>query len=314
MMAESYDHFMIFSLEDTGERVKLDVSEMEFRDNNGINILDQSQVYVIVKEDLRRIFIWNGAYSPTRKKFIASRVASDLQNELLTSAHFHRCKIISVDQGDEPYEFLSAFGFKSLEVSDTENIPQSSLDDDKLIHQWKGPPPKLKEIEPSSPSLTQIAEESYSEKQSEPLDLQKNIINTIISNVVPENFKRQNLILGDFDVFGAVIKKVKIFGKETEEIKWEPIHSSSKGVVQIDNHSLRLYFNNNSGILEGIEILEPLVIDKEITKQEEIDYSKWTVKELKAFCKTHEIKVPSSYRKAQIVKLVEEFSKKNSAS
>ena len=313
-MAEMYDHFMIFSLKDTGERIKLDVSEKEFCDNNGSNILDQSEVYVIVKEDLRRIFIWNGAYSPTRKKFIASRVASDLQNELLTTAHFHRCKIISVDQGDEPIEFLSAFGFKSLEVSDTEIIPQSSLDDDKVIHQWRGPPPKLKEIELSSTSLGEIAEESYSDKQSEPLDAQKNIINTIISNTVPKNFKRQNLILGNFDVFGAVIKKVKIFGKETEEIEWEPIHSSPKGIVQIDNHSLRLYFNNNSGKLEGIEILEPLVITKKTTKQKEIDYSKWTVKELKEFCKTHEVKVPSSYRKAQIVKLVEEFSKKENAS
>ena len=313
MMAESYDHFMIFSLKDTGERIKLDVSEKEFCENNGINILDQSQVYVIVKEDLRRIFIWNGAYSPTRKKFIASRVASDLQNELLITAHFHRCKIISVDQGDEPYEFLNAFRFKSLEVSDIESIPHSWLDDDKVIHQWRGPPPKLKKIEPSSPSLAETAEESYFDKQSEPLDTQKNIINTIISNSVPENFKRQNLILGNFDVFGAITKKVKIFGKETEEIEWEPIHSSPKGIVQIDNHSLRLYFNNDSGKLEGIEILESLVITKETTKQDRIDYSKWTVKELKAFCKVHEIKVPSSYRKAQIVKLVEEFSKKDNS-
>jgi hypothetical protein len=311
MMAEHYDRFMIFSLKDTGERVKLHVSEKEFCYNNGVNILDQSQVYVVVKEDLRRIFIWNGAYSPTRKKFIASRVASDLQNELLTTAHFHRCKIISVEQGDEPYEFLSAFGFESREVSDTEIIPQSSLDDDKVIHHWKGPPPQLKEIEPSLPSLPEIAEESYSEKQSESLDTQKNIINTIISNTLPENFKRQNLILGNFDVFGAVIEKVKIFGKETEEIKWELIHSSPKGIVQIDNHSLRLYFNNNSGKLEGIEILEPLVITEESTKQEEIDYSKWTVKELKEFCKAHDIKVPSSYRKAQIVNLAKEFKKKN---
>jgi hypothetical protein len=314
MMAESYDHFMIYSLKDTGERVKLDVSEKEFCDNNGSDILDQSQVYVIVKEELRRIFIWNGAYSPTRKKFIASRVASDLQNELLTTAHFHRCKIISVDQGDEPDEFLSAFGFESCEVSDTAIIPQSSLDDDKVIHQWRGPPPQLKEIEPSSLSLVETAEENYSDKQSEPLEVQTDIINTIVSNVVPENFKRQNLILGNFDVLGAVIKKAKIFGKETEEIKWEPIHSSPKGIVQIDNHSLRLYFNNNSGKLEGIEILEPLAITKETTKEEENDYSKWTVKELKEFCKTHDIKVLSSYRKAQIVRLVEDSSKKNNAS
>ncbi|MHA1678084.1 MAG: HeH/LEM domain-containing protein, partial [Promethearchaeota archaeon] len=34
--------------------------------------------------------------------------------------------------------------------------------------------------------------------------------------------------------------------------------------------------------------------------------SKWTVKQLKAFCSKHGIKVPSSYRKADIIRLVKE--------
>ena len=79
---------------------------------------------IIIKEELRRIYIWKGLSSSIRKKFIASRVASELQREITNSSHFHRCKIISVDQGDEPVEFLNAFGFKKVLVPIDEKIEE----------------------------------------------------------------------------------------------------------------------------------------------------------------------------------------------
>ncbi|GAH92087.1 unnamed protein product, partial [marine sediment metagenome] len=69
MMPEPYENFMIFGLESTGERIKLDISEESFRLNNGQNILDPNQVLIIVKERLRRIYIWKGVNSHVRKKF-----------------------------------------------------------------------------------------------------------------------------------------------------------------------------------------------------------------------------------------------------
>ena len=109
---------MIFELDDSGERIQLDITEDEFREDNGTNLLHPEQVAVIVKEGLRRIFIWKGAKSPVRKRFISSRVANKLQKELVEEAAFHRCKIVSVDQGDEPTEFLDTFGFESMEVKE----------------------------------------------------------------------------------------------------------------------------------------------------------------------------------------------------
>jgi hypothetical protein len=113
-----YKNFMVFELDDSGERILLDMTEDEFREDNGTNLLHPEQVAVIVKEGLRRIFIWKGAKSPVRKRFISSRVANKLQKELVEEASFHRCKIVSVDQGDEPTEFLDAFGFESMEVKE----------------------------------------------------------------------------------------------------------------------------------------------------------------------------------------------------
>ena len=98
------------------EEKKLNITEDVFRQNNGSKVLHPLQVAIIIKEQLRRIYIWKGISSSVRKKFIASRVASELQKKLTDSSNFHRCKIISVDQGDEPEEFLNAFGFKEESI------------------------------------------------------------------------------------------------------------------------------------------------------------------------------------------------------
>ena len=111
-MTETYDEFIVYDLEDTGDRSKLDVSPEELQ-----NHLNPEQVLIIVREDLRRIFIWKGSKSPVRKRFISSRVAQELQRDLIQDSRYHRCKIVSIDQGDELQEFLNAFRLESMEVT-----------------------------------------------------------------------------------------------------------------------------------------------------------------------------------------------------
>ncbi|TFG28529.1 MAG: hypothetical protein EU532_04970, partial [Promethearchaeota archaeon] len=117
-MTEAYEYFMVYELEDSGERIRLTATEEDFKENNGSNFLHPEQVLVIVKEDIRRIFIWKGAKSSVRKRFISSRVAGQLQEELVKNAAFHRCKIVSVDQGEEVDEFLNTFRFESMPVEE----------------------------------------------------------------------------------------------------------------------------------------------------------------------------------------------------
>ena len=47
---------------------------------------------------------------------------------------------------------------------------------------------------------------------------------------------------------------------------------------------------------------------QEITEQP-LDYSKWTVKQLKQYCIENDLKVLASYRKADLVKIVKEHKK-----
>jgi len=290
-----YETFMIYELDDSGERVRLDISvESEVEE-----ILHPEQVVVIVKEDIRRIFIWKGAKSTVRKRFISSRVAQGLQEELVKGAAFHRCKIVSVDQGSEPVEFLNVFGLESMPVTEKladmryiRNIDRQKMMDQGIVPE-EGPKvvkvdtekekpeeyysPALEELDtgadnkgvvsiPSPKNKTPIKSRPYvsPSKRAYPSSRvkvgtseseKKKIMKKILDTEVPNTHKRLNLILGH-TLYGAVSKKVKVLGKTVEETDWEPVKKIPKDMIQLEEHIIRAYLDQDKGIVEAIEILE----------------------------------------------------------
>ena len=140
------------------------------------------------------------------------------------------------------------------------------------------------------------------------------ILEKVLNNAPPKNFKRKNVLIGENTLYGLINKKLKIFGQDLEETGWESINNLPNGVFELDGHKIRIYPNKRRGI-RAIEILETVEKIKnpqpeKMTNKAETDYNKWTVKQLKEFCSNNEINVRSSYRKAEIVKLIKEFQKK----
>lgn len=366
-MAENYDFFMVYELDDSGERVRIDVPEEDLQ-----SALHPEQVFVIVKEELRRIFIWKGAKSPVRKRFISSRVASALQEELVKAAAFHRAKIVSVDQGDEPTEFLRAFGLQSMEVTEkledmryVRNIEKEAPDKFGDVYDSDGKKeekeeeyfsPALQELQKkgkkididaiggatikkaaptpttkahpapaSQPSRTYVPYPSRSSggTAGRPAGMsqeqQKKLMDKILENDVPDNFKRLNLIVGT-TLFGAVSKKSSVFGKEVETEDWQPVTDVPEGSIEIDDHKVRVYFDAEKGIVEAIEILAkdgdtpkkapakktPEKKEVEAKPESEVDISSMTVKDLKTYCTEHDIQLPAHPKKADIVKTIKE--------
>ncbi len=107
-----YHEFMVFSIEDSGDKNQINIEKEELN-----FYLHPEKTIIIVREELRRIYLWKGAKSTVRKRFLSSRVATEIQGELMKNG-FHRCKVISVDQGDEVEEFLNVFGLESMKVSE----------------------------------------------------------------------------------------------------------------------------------------------------------------------------------------------------
>ncbi|MFX1569408.1 MAG: hypothetical protein ACFFCV_13685 [Promethearchaeota archaeon] len=354
-----YETFMVYELDDSGERVKLNFSEEELQEN-----LHPEQVLVIIREDLRRIFIWKGPKSPVRKRFISSRVASALQEELMKDARYHRCKIVSVDAGDEPSEFLNAFRLESMEVTErladmryVRNIEKERIGE-VVITDVAPKTTKPKEEEYFSPALqdtsSKVVTSSFSPSTSKPRseyptsapmkptrtskgvgiseEEVKKIKDKILKTEVSEGLKRSNLILGH-TLYAAVSKVASVFGQEVEETEWEAVKKVPKDMIELDNHVLRVYFDEKNGIVEAIEVLEkkngfvpkaesssglsPMPSKPNSMKKPspvKTDFNSMTVKDLKTYADEKKIELPANARKAEIVEILENSEKKKPSS
>ncbi|MFX1532186.1 MAG: Rho termination factor N-terminal domain-containing protein [Promethearchaeota archaeon] len=365
-----YETFMVYELDDSGEYNRLSIAEEELQSN-----LHPEQVLVIVREDLRRIFIWKGPKSPVRKRFISSRVAQELQENLRNDARFHRCKIVSVDAGDEPTEFLNAFKLESMEVTErladmryVRNIDREKMNEAIIkdvipmtaeTNEEEYFSPALKDttnnvvtssIPSSTPKSTNLPKARLrTQYPTEPMaktpgglskEEQEKIKDKILKTEIYNGHKRLNLILGH-TLLAAVSKTAKVFGDEVEETEWEPVKKVPKDMIELDNHIIRVYFNETKGIVEAVEILEkegepngkpkksitaktttssssltpmpekPTSMSKSSAKPsvpKKVDFNTMTVKDLKAYAEENKITLPATARKAEIIEILEKTS------
>jgi hypothetical protein len=338
MKMTEFETFIVYELDDSGEKIRLNINEEELQEN-----LHSEQVLVIIREDLRRIFIWKGPKSPVRKRFISSRVAQTLQEELMNDARYHRCKIVSVDAGDEPVEFLNAFRLESMEV--TERLEDMRYI--RNIERERGIQATITDATPKStkssnkeeyfsPALQNtsntIIKSSYTRSISSPrakmgmikpstikragdlpVEQQQIIKDKVLKNEVSSEYKRTNLILGH-TLYAAVSKTAKVFGKEVEETKWEPLKKVPKDMIELKNHMLRIYFDEEQGIVEAVEVLEKDDSkEKPNGKKEKIpEFNSMIVKDLKCYAEEREIDLPSNARKAEIIEILEKAVNKKS--
>ena len=270
-MSIDYEEFMVYELEDSGERKQLAIVQDDLQ-----KYLHPEQVLIIVREDLRRIFIWKGAKSAVRKRFISSRVAQNLQKELIDDSRYHRCKIVSIDQGDELQEFLNVFKLESMEVTErlpdmryVRNIERDSVGEPQKVGSPSPVGQNKKEvyyspalgsmssdvikssIPPSSHSIGKSSQRSFDMLDDDKEKIKKKILEISI----PSEFERINLILGH-ELYGAVTKVSEVFGKSVEEVEWEKVKKLPKGVIELDDHKLRVYLDPRKGIVEAIEVLK----------------------------------------------------------
>ncbi len=315
-MVKSYKHFMVFKLKNTGERVQLDLTEEQFAKNNAKATLKDSEVIIIVKESIRRIYIWKGIQSSVRKKFIGSRVAATLQKELTENANFHRCKVVSIDQGDELQEFLDNFKLKRIKIEK----PKVKAEPVKEIYKYE---PKVKPLSSSYGVSLNIPSIRNKNKKieiqaSRTIDLSKSInvdqnekiLEKILKNNPPSGFIRKHIMIGEALLYGEVEKQSQVFGNKIQEKKWEPFKNLKKEIIEMDDYKLRIHINNDINAIEAIEVLENQNKTKQKEKEEapkfQYQFNRWTINNLRKFCKENNLDIPSGSNKADILKIIKE--------
>jgi len=105
-----YRDFMVFDIKATGDYSELNIKKEDLGD-----FLNPENVYAIINQEIKRIYLWKGARSPVRKRFLGSRIATSIQGDMM-KAGYKRCKVVTIDQGEELEEFLNLFGLESMEI------------------------------------------------------------------------------------------------------------------------------------------------------------------------------------------------------
>jgi hypothetical protein len=91
----------VYDVVETGEIMELSVA------NKLQSELNTERVLIIVDDDDRKIWLWKGAEAGVRKKFIAAR-----QGQAVRSQRGLVYKVMSIDGGEEPDDFLVLLGQK----------------------------------------------------------------------------------------------------------------------------------------------------------------------------------------------------------
>jgi hypothetical protein len=92
-----------FQVQDDGTSIEVEVT----RDS-----LESENVYCIIDDASRSIFIWKGRRSGVRRKFIGAQTANRMRSEYGTIFKVH-----SLDEGEEPAVFFSALSTNSASPS-----------------------------------------------------------------------------------------------------------------------------------------------------------------------------------------------------
>ena len=92
-----------YQVQDDGTSIEVEVTRES---------LESENVYCIIDDVSKSIFIWKGRRSGVRKKFIGAQTANRMRSE-----HGTTFKVHSLDEGEEPAVFFSALSNNSTSIS-----------------------------------------------------------------------------------------------------------------------------------------------------------------------------------------------------
>ncbi|MHA1798587.1 MAG: hypothetical protein ACTSVY_09085 [Candidatus Helarchaeota archaeon] len=271
-----------YNVQDDGEYVEVPVSGL-LKD-----VLKPEMVVLIVNDISKKIWLWKGSNAKVRKKFIAARKSQDLRGERGLTY-----KVESIDQGDEPQEFIDLIGgpvassshdvveeISSFVPTNTPPTPKPAPTPTPSpapsFQPAYTPPPQqttppqpvqppqpsqLVEIpKPASPPQQPVAPSSEAQPQMnasiQNLNVEesvKKILARIQELKVPAAYERELICIGPY-VFSQIESKSSFLGKETIEHKFELMTSLPEGEFLANNYVPRLFINE--GRVMGIELLK----------------------------------------------------------
>ncbi|TFG02664.1 MAG: hypothetical protein EU539_12900 [Promethearchaeota archaeon] len=249
----------VFRIEDDGTTTEL-TSEGAIK-----NILKKDKSYVIVADEVRKVFLWKGINSSVRSKFIGAKRSQEIRGQV--GMHYG---VVALDEGDETPEFLNIIGGKT-EAGIAKEIREEKRAAPAGGGGGGGHPLREKPVfAPPEPAegMNIAGTKTITSQNTGPLytgqesaqyyqpDLQINfdqIMQKLEEIKIPDGYERELIIIGNHAY--SVVEKVQTFlGKKQIEKVIEEVGSIPEGIFFAEGYSPRVLSEN--GKILAIEFLK----------------------------------------------------------
>lgn len=217
------------------------------------DILETTESYVIVSDDIRKVFLWKGVESSVRSKFIGAKRSQEIRGQV--GMHY---SVVPLDEGDEDDDFLEIIGGKTeagIAKEIVEDDPSKGMQIVNKAQQpgFGQPTPMGQNVSQGGPLYT--GKESMTMVQEQPQTNFDEIMAKLEEIAIPEGYERELIIIGSHAY--SVVEKVQTFlGKKQVEKVMEQVGSIPEGVFFAEEYSPRVLSEN--GKILAIEFLKKM--------------------------------------------------------
>ncbi len=236
------------------------------------DILKTNECYVIVADDLRKVFLWKGIQSSVRSKFIGAKRSQEIRGQV--GMHY---AVVPLDEAEETDEFLKVIGGKTeagiaKEIKEEKAAKAAGGGGGHPLREkatFDAPRPaegmNIAGSKTSQPSTSNIGPlytgkesmESYVPEEK-PIDFDQ-IMQKLEEIKIPDGYERELIIIGNHAY--SVVEKVSTFlGKKQVEKKIEEVGSIPEGIFFAEGYSPRVL--SEHGKIIAIEFLKSASSEK----------------------------------------------------
>jgi len=241
-------------------------------DNRPIkDILKTEECYVLVADDIRKVFLWKGVSSNVRSKFIGAKRSQEIRGQV--GMHY---AVVPLDEGDEDAEFIKLIGGQTeagyaKEIKEDETAtPTGHPIREKNVFGTPKPAAgmniagsKTKNIQNTGPLYTgQSSISTYTEQPSQ-IDFQE-VMQKLEEIQMPPGYERELIIIGNH-AYSIVEKTQEFLGKKQVTKEISKVGSIPEGIFFAENYAPRILSEN--GVIISIEFLKRIDSAKPITKK-----------------------------------------------
>jgi hypothetical protein len=244
-----------------------------------VSDLSDNNVFIVVDENARKIFIWKGEKAPVRRKFISAKAAQQMRAEDYGMVY----RIESLDPGLEGQDFLAIFGAAAsvsaapaprptpepISTSTPKraptpapaptSTPTPAPTPKRAPTPTPAPTPKrvptpVPKSEPSpkttlaptpkrapTPRIVKETEVVFTEPVKTETVSVEEVTSKLTDLEIPLNMEREIIIIGN-TVFSVIKEHLALFSKDV--VKLEPMYDLPSGIFPADHYQVRLFIEN----------------------------------------------------------------------